>query len=308
MKKHYLILLLLIIIIGCKKKCPFLSKEEIEQLFPPDANVGNVAIIFNNDIYFFPTSILTTPEQITNTSSIVKSMVKVSHHHDRFAYINGTTNTIEIVNRQGGVVDQITSYVNPQQFDWCNNDSTLYILLDNHVYYYGPSIIPTIPYTPPSISYFITTMSYSKDNDLAYIEKKWDFTNGTTYDLMIKYNTGGQMVINLINEPTLEMAYVNFDINGKDFVVGYNEVTSPANELRRVELYKNLSNTPFLTLESSERFCSPHYRSDLKYIVSGFKDVNSNNYKLFRRNISNGNEISNSTYNSNNNQLYVDWK
>ncbi len=58
----------------------------------------------------------------------------MSVNAQKFAYLNSDS-IIEIVNRDGELIERLTQYKNIQDFDWSYDNQTLYILSNNELFF-----------------------------------------------------------------------------------------------------------------------------------------------------------------------------
>jgi hypothetical protein len=299
---------------GCQKD-PFVSKEVIQHIKDSIAgtkSVGNICFIYNNDVYFLD-EFNNTPQKITNTPLVVKSEVRISHDLQKIAYLNAAGNP-EIIDRNGTIINTLTSYSGILQMDWSNDDATLYMLIADQFYYYGPTIShPLLNFSgiPGGSSPHILSATLSANNDLAYVVDYFDFTYGYLQKLVLKKNDGtGTWVI--VDNPyyPYKMKYAKFSTHDKDLVVGYGYSSTISNS--RLELYTNMNSYPDQIVEPCTdcEFKSPIYRSDKKCIVSAFKDGSSTstNFLLSAYFYGDVTRTDRLEYNSITTNLVVDWK
>ena len=272
MKKYLIALIALALTAGaCKKENPY-----VDPVPPaPPLTANNVAFIWNNDVYFM-SNIRGSATRITNTGT-VKTMVRVSHDHTKFAYKNAN-GTIEIVDASGNITATLTQFTYVDDFIWSADDATLYILSTNQIQYYGPSMgLPAITYpgVPITAQKYVKSLSVSAANDLAYVIYYEDTWAGFGSVLVIKPHDGSPTLTRTINDPFRMMSYVRFSIHETDLVLGYYGFGSGNSNLIRLEMFTNLSMTPIRTLESSEEYVCPIYRSDLHVFTCGYMSSNS---------------------------------
>ncbi|HEY0055755.1 MAG TPA: hypothetical protein VGB63_10395 [Pedobacter sp.] len=276
-------LFLVLAVAACQKaEDPFVSKSVIDSLIARKNPVmKNVAFIFKNDIYYLP-AFNQLPVRITNSPGVSKRSLSMSHNHKKFAYLSGSA--IVIVDEKGSQLARLTQYSNVKTFDWSLNDETLYILTDNSMAYYGPSLnLPEITF--PGINWAVTPQvlwaSVSSKGDFAYVFTAFYPFGPDTYKLVVKRAGGGTDVV-YTAEQNEKMSYAAFSVNEQDLVVGYKS-NSYDRELSKLEIFSGLKSYPDFDLESSENYSTPRYNSKLDYMVCGYMRVNSDTLKLSAR-------------------------
>ena len=90
--KHYCRLFVFsgaVLLAACQEEDPFVSRAVIDAIEAKDAPqaVKHVSFIMDNDVYVLD-DFNGVARQITRTPQERKSMVKISHDHRKFAYLN----------------------------------------------------------------------------------------------------------------------------------------------------------------------------------------------------------------------------
>ncbi|MCX6295924.1 MAG: hypothetical protein NTX97_07635 [Bacteroidetes bacterium] len=303
--------------VSCKKN-PFVPKERIDHIRDSIAAtkmISNVCFIYQNDIYFLDNYKSGTPQKITNTPSNTKKEVRISHNLQKIAYLNGAGNP-EIIDRNGTVLAILTAYSGIRQMDWSANDSTLYMLIGNQFYYYGPAIShPTLSLgsIPLGSSPQILSATLSMNNDLAYIVDYYDFSSGYIQKLIIKKNDGSNTELVVDNVDTYhDMKYVKFSVYGTDMVLGYSSFS--ADTFDKIEIYSDLKTYPDSEVPfSSNCVCKYHiFRSDKKCLLSAFSSNTSwsgtGTFILSAYYVNDLTFINNEPYTNAVSDIIIDWK
>lgn len=270
MKRIYysLIVVITLLALGCQKgPYPYISKEDTKKIDSAiHKPIKNAAFIYQNNVYYVPD--FDKPViQITSDGSAAR-LIKMSHDHSKFAYMNSLNNII-IVDDNGNNITTLTQYTQIKTFDWSPDDKTLYILNGNTLAYYGPSMnLPAFAY--PGITLGSDTevlcAAVSAQGDFAYTVHGYNFIDGDKYVLVIVPANNGQVVS--YTDPansTDPMVYVNFTTGTTDFVLGYGY---PNGRLTNLLFFKDLHNYPTVTYGGSAT-STPVYNSTLNYMVGG---------------------------------------
>jgi hypothetical protein len=312
MKFLSLYILSSIFLFSCTKKDPFISKSAYDALVQSESStIQNVSFIFNENIYFL-SNFEGTPEQITNDASGSKSNLKMSYDHQKFAYQN-ISGYIEIVSRSGRLLEQLVQYSDVKSFNWSTDNKTLYILNNNELVFFGePMDVPTLDIPseiPSNFKKDIVALSISVFGDLAYIVKtdNQNFTYG--YMMVTKPNDGSNSKLiyhqGQYNQgESSNLNYIQFSSHNQDLVLGYEDYYD-----KRMDLFKNLYQTPEYTYRSSAEYRNSIYRSDLNYLLTCYQASSSTDFiiKADALNYSDD-DIILSEYSSSSTSLYLDWK
>ncbi len=312
MKKLSLIVYTAIILLGsgCQKgEYPYISKSEVNNLFAiQNPAVQNVAFIYNNDVYYMAD--FDKPAQKVTNSIGLKKFVKMSHDHTKFAFMDGS-NFIEVVDNKGKLITTITQYNQVKIFDWSADDKTLYILNNAQMVYYGPAM--SLPITYPGIiagySTEVLSASVSVGGDFAYIIHAYAYSYGDVYKLVIKPAGSTAVIVYNNNDYPYSMNYVNFSSNKQDLVVGYRDATDVSYNFEKLDFFTELKANPDFSIQSSETYCTPVYKSNINYMVSGYTPNGSNKVTLlasYESDITKNKILT--QYSSTGNGLYTDWK
>ena len=268
----------------------------------------HIAVIHKNDVYYLP-AVNGSAVRITNTPTLYKRMLSMSHNHKKFAFLNGSA--IVIVDDSGKQLARLTQYSNVKCFDWSANDETLYILSDNTMYYYGPSMnLPpfTISYPYSSYTTDVLWASVSSKGDFAYVFSGLSVTAGYyTTRLVIKPAGGGADVVYQPSGSD-QMVYAAFSSNERDIVVGI-AASTYSKSLEKLLFFSGLKNYPDFHIQSSEFYSTPRYNSKEKFMVCGYGSGRSDTLKLSSRCVTNfSKSITRNDFFNENDFLYTDWK
>jgi hypothetical protein len=315
MKLHYFLYLILIIFFAACQKTenPYVPKSVIDSLIArQNPTMKNVAFIFNNDIYFlaaFDKPVL----RITSTPNSSKRFVSMSHNHTKFAYLN-RNNSIVIVDNKGLQIEQLSQYTDVKSFDWSLDDKTLYILNNNMMFYYGPSMnLPEITY--PGINWGATpevlSASVSSKGDFAYVFYAFYPFGPDYYKLVVKRADKKADVVYRDDDQNAQMAYVAFSVNEQDLLVGYKPRTTVNNKLYKLAFFTGLKNYPDGQMESTtQAYSTPKFNSSLDYMVGGYMSDSSDTLKLnaFGFGKFSGKNLRRSEFFTVGDAIYTDWK
>jgi hypothetical protein len=296
---------------SCKSEDPFVSKEIIDQIESrKNPLVTNMAFIYNNDVYYFR-NLQKEPIQLTHTPTSLKTEIRISHKGHQIAYLSDKLSPI-IIDTTGKVLATLSQFRNVTQLDWSEDDQTLYMLIDNEIKFYGPSLpIPAITFPDEASNAFprVVAISISINNDLAYVYRTFSFYGGRVDKLLLKQKDKPEQAQLITRSNSEEINYLRYVPKTNDLMVGYHKFGS-YRELEKVEVYPYLSLYPSLSFESTESYVDPVFRTDLQYMVSGYK---LNNYSSFilaaKRYMQHGeNDTYIDQYSSKTHPLFVNWK
>lgn len=292
----------------CRKENPYVDESVIKALELQNQGDGiqNVAIIFNNDVYYLNNFDAAAAVRLTNSPTIVKSYVALSYDKSKIAYVENGNKLVIIKTADGKVIDSKSGYTYINQIGWSGSDKSLFIREGNSLSYYGePLGFPDIDlnklYTERLYS-----ISLSKNGDWIYIRDRYDFWNGTRRELVIV--KANKEELTFIGEFSPKMSYVQFSANGRDFVVGL--IHSTGNYLDILELYNDYSGIPVQTWQSSEKYSFPNYNRDVGYFVCGKTNTDGITMRLtaIYTLLEAGKDKFRDEFNNTNNPLFVDWK
>jgi hypothetical protein len=315
MKAIHLILSILIFFLfsSCDKtENPYVDKQVIEALIKAqNPEVEHVAVIYNKDIYYL-SNLAQAGIRVTNTPGNSKTFVKMSHNHKQFAYLDGS-GTIVIVNLQGQVVTTLPQYGDVKSFDWSADDKTLYILNNNEIAYYGPSMnLPEITYNGliSGMSMEVLSASVSMQGDLAYIIHGFSFLTGDKYKMIIKPANKAADIVFEDNSTIPSMRYVAFSSNKQDLVLGYSESTYLPNHLTKIYVFIDLQKDDHYYFGSKYGCFTPLFNESKSFLVAGCSSGSDNIVKLAALGVNKQIEknIYSNLYTTQNNVLYTDWK
>lgn len=312
--KFTLYITLFACLFSCQKADnPYVSKSVIDSLIAKKNPImKNVAFIFNNDVYYLP-AFDKAPVRITNSQTNFKKFVSMSHNYKKFAYLN-SNNNIVIVDDKGVQLAILTQFNKVKSFDWSMDDATLYILNDNMMVYYGPSMnLPAIDY--PGINWATTpevlSASVSSTGDFAYVFYAFYPFGPDYYKLVIKRADKKADIVYRDEDQNAQMAYVAFSVNEQDLVLGYKPRTTLNNKLEKIAFFTDLKSYSDGDLESTtQAFSTPRYNSSLNYVVGGYMDNKSDTLKLhaFGFEEFKGKNLVRPEFFTKGNALYTDWK
>jgi hypothetical protein len=277
---YILLSVLIISVIGCKKDpYPYISLSDvkkIDSLVHPA--IKNAAFIYQNNIYYIADFIKPVTQITTNGSAA--RFVKISHDHSKFAYLN-SSGIIVIVDDKGNVITTLSQYTLVKCFDWSADDKTLYILNNNSMVYYGPSLnLPSMDYSGPDAKSDVEVLSasVSMKGDFAYVVEGFDFMNGYSEELVIAPAGNGQRIeYSDPDDAGYTMDYVNFSSNLQDLVLGYTESGNYFGNQENIKCFTGLKAYPDGGAAVGSNSATPVYNSTLNYIVTGLKS-SSNTY------------------------------
>ncbi|HBS88240.1 MAG: hypothetical protein A2W91_04460 [Bacteroidetes bacterium GWF2_38_335] len=307
MKAITIIFALFILFSSCKKsESPFLSQAEVDN-YLQNLNEGldYIAYISENDIYYF-TDIDNAPIRLTNTPLIEKTNVQISKNGNKIAYLKEDNYPV-IIDFSGNVIDELTEFTNITQMDWSEDGSSLYMLIENELFYYGPELnvrdltFYNVPYFPYNT---ILSASISKDLDLAYVMRYYDVADYDYHEKLIIKPYGTDVTLEFFSTHS-RMAYVDFSSNYRDFVLAFNNY-SDSKEYIRLEFYSDYTGISDTEKDYGE-WSTPSYRSDLNYVLSGYSDYN---YILKATDLSEygSKDISLGSYCFSEDLIYCDWE
>jgi len=271
---YSLIVVITLLAFGCQKDpYPYISKEDTKKIDSAiHPAIKNAAFIYQNNVYYVPD--FDKPViQITSDGSAVK-LIKMSHDHSKFAYMD-ILNNIIVVDNKGNNIATLSQYKQAKCFDWSPDDKTLYILNGNTMAYFGPDMnLPafTHPGLPTVFGMEVLCAAVSTQGDFAYIYHA-NLIDGDKYELFIVPANGGQIVSYSDSDVSYDaMIYVNFTANTTDFVVGYGY---PNGQLTNVSFFQDLHNYPTVT-HGGTATATPVYNSTLNYMVGGATNKTTN--------------------------------
>ncbi len=304
MKKTLLIVTAYLLLTACSKN-PFVSKEVIDEIEKKaNPTIGNVAVIYNNDVYYYA-DFLKPSIQITHSPSEIKKQVRINHAGTKIAYLN-SAGTPVIIDLSGNTLATLTQYTSVDKIDWTFDDNTLYILTGNQLYFYGatPSI-PTITYVGVFETVDLQNVALSKNNDLAYIFRYFSFSDGYRTKVIFKRNGSN-------TEVSMELeGYSSFDFKtlcfpeGDELMVGFDPYNEP-DVVSRIYIYKGGNSYVSSKFDNSQNYTTPVYKSSVICMISGYQ--NSSGYYLASNRYGYKDNIYYSSVNNDTNPIYTDWK
>jgi hypothetical protein len=311
MKQQFIFLLLVVFTsVQCKNESPFVSKDIIDAMEDKqNPKIGNIAVICNNDIFYIK-KITDIPKQLTTSSSIEKKDIKISHNGEKIAYLD-SSGTPVIIDNMGKILNTLVQFKNVKCMDWSANDETLYMLINRKVDFFGPALtIPAITYSgvASNVTPILNFITISSNNDIAYSYETSTF-DGTFHTVIFKKNDNSNNEQRLAYVRDMLVKHLLFVNITDELMVGYDWYDSRI--ISKIEVYPYLSVYPSTILESSEQYMDPIYRTDLQYLVGGYKDANSNIFKIAATRFlmsEKGNYYFNNLSTQNYSRLYVNWK
>jgi len=257
-------------LVSCEKESPFIPKEEAEAIYANlNPDIGNIAVIFKNDIYFIhnfynPSTI----EKITDSPGHVKKEIKMSYDHQKFAYLNGD-GKIEIINRQGELIETL-EFTNINSYNWTKT-GVLYVSRNNTIQFYGGSFdcaypsIPDDPLIPNSAT--VRDLSMSENGDIAYILKWEAASNGYRFVRKPNDGVGTEIVYKKEGYANWHMVDVEYSTHGSKVLLGYQPFWGQEDS-EELYLFDASGNHPTNSAIASETFFSPVYRDDIKKLMA----------------------------------------
>jgi DNA-binding cell septation regulator SpoVG len=278
------------------------------------AGTGAAAFIYKNNVYSV-TDFSKAPQQVTTDGSAAK-FIKVSHDHNKYAYQNAA-GVIVVVNNKGTVITTLAQYTKVKSFDWSPDDKTLYILNENSMAYYGPAMgLPDITY-PDIKSGSITEVlsaSVSVKGDFAYVIHGYNKMDGDKYLLVIKPANNGAMIKYEDDDKAYPMDYVSFSTNQQDLLLGYQQLHSGSDSQEKISIFTDLNKFPDFSFggKGLATVCTPVYKSNINYMVTGYSSMSGSNSFVAPASISLSGDVSKNKvltdFTMPGNVMYTDWK
>jgi len=186
MKQNIILsLLLMLFLVACKK---YEAQYGIESATTTDLKDGVYEIAYSTeDGIFLLTTRLDRAKMLVSfagQSSAKAVRVAFSSKKDKIAYVHPSSGIPIIVDTSGNVLQELTQYTNVNDLGWHNGDSTLYLLANNQIYFYGESLdLPktVFPVYPGSFNYEVKTLDINDDLDIAYGAVYYMFSNNKRY-------------------------------------------------------------------------------------------------------------------------------
>jgi hypothetical protein len=185
MKKFFFLILSIAVITGCKKYEVTYGTETASTAVLLD-DVYEIAYSTEEGVFLINAAMTRSKMLVSfaNNSAPKAGHVALSFSRDKVAYIDPDNGVPIIVDTLGNVLTQLTQYPNTKDLGWHNKDSTLYILANNQVHFYGqvldlPSPLFVAP--PYSVDYEVTAIDIDKDLDVAYTAVYYKFSSAATY-------------------------------------------------------------------------------------------------------------------------------
>lgn len=315
MRPIFLVLSILITLFSsCKKAInPYVDKSVIEELIKlKNPDVEHVALIYKNDVYYLEN--LSKPgKRITNTPNITKRLIKMSHDHKKFAYLEYYSGSIAITDLNGEVTARISQYADIKSFDWSADDKTLYILNGDKIVYYGPDMkLPEITYNGlvSGMSMEVLSASVSIQGDLAYVIHGYNYLVGDKYKMIIKPADKSADVVFEDNSIYPKMQYVAFSNNKRDLVLGYITNSTKPNHINQAYVFTNFKRSGDYDFGSDAGMITPLFNERKSFAVTAYASgAPVTIYPLaigFNKQAER--KIIGETYTSDGDVLYTDWK
>lgn len=291
---------------------PYVEKSVIEELLKNAIpEIEHIAVIYHNDIYYLD-NITKAGIKVTNDPGSSKRFVKMSHDHKKFAYLDGG-GIIVIVNFEGQIIATLPQYNQVKSFDCSADDKTLYILNDNEIVYYGPSMnLPEITYKGRNMgmSLKVLSASVSMQGDLAYVIHSFNFLTGYTYAMIIKPAKKATEIVYEDNSTKPNMSYVAFSSNNQDLVLGYSDNENRPNHLTQMYVFIDFYRDKRYYFKSNYGYFTPLFDESKSFLVAGWSSGSDNIVKLTAVGVDKYVEknIYSNLYTTSNNILYTDWK
>ncbi|KLT64771.1 hypothetical protein [Pedobacter sp. BMA] len=315
MKKILLLSIFLVsLFFSCKKaENPYVSKEEIDALIKlKNPDVEHVALIYKNDVYYLEN--ITKPgKRITNTPGVIKRLIKMSHDHKKFAYLEYYSSTIVITDINGTVTNRLSQYSNIKSFDWSADDQTLYILSGNKMVYFGTDMkLPDFTYNgiTAGSTLEVLSASVSMKGDLAYVVHGYHYLYGDKYKMIIKPANKSADVVFEDNSTYPTMRYVAFSSNNQDLVLGYISDSSKPNHINQAYVFINFRRASEYSFGSYNGMVTPLFNESKSFAVTTRTSDNPSSTKpiAIGFNKQKDRNLTGEIYTSENDAVYTDWK
>lgn len=264
--RSFIYSLSLFVMCACKNENPFVSKDYIDQHFTSKSlAVQHVVYVYNNDVYYLSDS-RGQSKRLTFTPSQTKSEVRISHNGSKIAYLDQYF-TPTIIDTMGYQINVLTNFTNVDKMDWSANDQTLYMLINNEVRFYGPSMaLPKFIFPNGGTNIYLLSMSVNSNQDIAYIFK-YDSFQGTTYKAYFVAK-GSTEAVDLTNTSLYNPKYVQFMHKTNDLLLGYDYNTT-ARGISAIEVFSSPYKTPAMQFSQDGYYVDPFYRQDISTMVAG---------------------------------------
>lgn len=323
MKKTILFAYMAIALFTQCKKSRHNLEEDIKREFEAKLHpkLKNIAVISQNDVYYLP-ELESTPVRLTNSPTLTKTKVKVSHDGTKVAFLNASSQPV-ILGTDGKEIATLSNYSSVTKVDWSQDDKTLIILSNNQFYFYGPALnIPIMTYkgTPFSNIYggYIDVHSFavSPSNDLLYSFQIYEssyYSYGNYYEKVIFKANGSTTDELLLSDSQYDQgSELNFVNGTQDMAIGIKATNSP-NLVGTLKLYRYGSSYSYTSFSSSSYpYICPIYRSDLSYFLAGQRDDSYSTERYVVASTRNGaygqRDVTLSQFYGSPGQLYLDWK
>jgi len=306
-------LVVLAVLSNQKGPYPYITLQQVKKIDSVvHPAIKNVAFIYQGNIYYVAD--FTKPVTQVTTDGTAAKLVRMSHDHTKFAYLN-TGKQIVVVDNTGKQITTLSQYTQVKCFDWSADDKTLYILNGNSMAYYGPSMNLPAFSIPSGSDQSVSWVSVSMQGDFAYVAHWFDFSYGDLYQLVVQPHGNGQkFVYTNPDEYGYEMDYVNFSASNLDMVLGYREQNNTNSDVQvAMDVFTDLHNYSSFSYGGG---CTPAYNSTINYMVMGYTGNNAvavpaalylgSGSEFADANVAQSLFLTN--YSSNNSNFYVDWK
>lgn len=181
--RNFLVYTILLLVVGCKK---------YEQQFGTSTNdttdngASRWEVVYStNSGVFLLDGAFTKERKIANLSGFLPtdaSRVAISNDGTKVAYTDANGMPI-IVDTLGNILHQLSQYSDVMDLGWAGNDSTLYILTNNQVFFFGPALdLPTPLFDIPANAQNVTITSLDINDNL-------DVLYSALYYVLISNNT-----------------------------------------------------------------------------------------------------------------------
>lgn len=192
-----------------------------------------------------------------NKPSPKAGRVALSANRDKVAYVDPDNGVPIIVDTSGNVLVRLTQYPNTKDLGWHNGEETLYLLVNNHVYFYGQALdLPSPLFVPPSNShnYEITTLDINEDLDVVYGAIYYERPTGGLYRVWYDSYNLNYKAASLTDESnkTLNTTQYSTQNIAVDTIIYYHTIRfldinlqKKATEISKAYGEKTLSNTKF---------------------------------------------------------------
>jgi hypothetical protein len=252
-----------LIVFGCASDNPFISEELALQLLNKDKTrtVSYATFIHHQDVYYVR-SFDEQPKKITNSPTVEKRHVRISHDHSKIAFLN-SAGTPVIIDTLGNIVDVLEQFDNVKEYNWMPGDEGLYLVIDNGLHFSGST--PDIGAVALEFQEELLSVIITPDNTVIYLAQRPNGSGGYAQRIeRIDADGNGQTIEPQFGE-IREMHALRLSHDGKYFTVGYS-ASAFSDELVKIEVFQIGGEFPEMTFEEDE-YLDAVYDANSKYMV-----------------------------------------